>query len=119
MAIRLHRSGYEHAQTLIEDGKVVIDEPDQWSEHQPSAAKENDFIEEHGFREFGNWHLAVDDEHDEETKAHYKFPYGDLERVHRCAVIAAEIRAGQYDYTDVESAAAHLHGMLNAVGAPT
>jgi hypothetical protein len=32
--------------------------------------------------------------------------------VHRCAVLAAESRAGQYHYHDIESVAAHLHGML-------
>jgi hypothetical protein len=32
--------------------------------------------------------------------------------VHRCAVIAAESRAAQNKYADVESAAAHLHGMI-------
>lgn len=30
-----------------------------------------------------NWHLGVDDEASEHTKARYKFPYGDFARVHR------------------------------------
>jgi hypothetical protein len=30
-------------------------------------------------------------------------------------VLAAESRAGQRKYTDIENAAAHLHGMLEAV----
>jgi hypothetical protein len=47
-----------------------------------------------------------------EAKSRYKFPYGDFVNVHRCAVLAAESRAGQRKYTDVELAAAHLHGML-------
>jgi hypothetical protein len=29
----------------------VRDERDDWSEHQPSAAQQNAFIEEHGFGE--------------------------------------------------------------------
>jgi hypothetical protein len=29
-------------------------------------------------------------------------------------VLAAESRAGQYKYADIENAAAHLHGMLDA-----
>jgi hypothetical protein len=37
--------------------------------------------------------------------------------VHRCAVLSAESRAGQYKYFDIESAAAHLHGMLEAAHA--
>jgi hypothetical protein len=45
----------------------------------------------------------------------YKFPYGDFERVHRCGVLSAESRAGQYDHEGVQQAAAHLHGMLDAL----
>jgi hypothetical protein len=117
MAVKLHQSGYEHARRLIEDGKAVIDERDDWSEHQPTAEQENSFIEEHGIREFGKWHLGVDDEHSEDTKGRYKFPYGDFVNVHRCALLAAESRAGQYDHADIQKAAAHLHGMLEAIAA--
>jgi hypothetical protein len=58
------------------------------------------------------WHLGRDDAAAESTKRHYKFAIGDFKRVHRCAVLAAESRAGQYKYLDIELAAAHLHGML-------
>jgi hypothetical protein len=115
MAVRLHRPGYDHAQQLVGDNKVVLDERDDWSEHQPSAAEENAFIEEHGYEEYGRWHLAIDDEANPETKGRYKFPYGDFEAVHRCAVLSAESRAGQRKYTDVEIATAHLHGMLEVL----
>jgi hypothetical protein len=115
MAVKLHRAGYDHAKQLVGDGHVVLDDRDAWSEHQPSAREENAFIEEHGYTEFGRWHLGIDDEQRAETKAHYKFPYGDFHDVHRCAVLAAESRAGQRKYDDIESAAAHLHGMLEAL----
>ena|SRR5258705_13679972 len=114
-AVRLNQTGFDHARDLIKTGHVVIDERDDWSEHQPSAAQENSFIEEHGWREYAKWHLGVDDSEDEETKARYKFPYGDLEDVHRCAVLAAESRAGQYKHFDIELATAHLHGMMEMV----
>jgi hypothetical protein len=48
-------------------------------------------------------------------QSRYKFPYGDFVVVHRCGVLTAESRAGQYKYFDVERAAAHLHGMIEAV----
>jgi hypothetical protein len=35
--------------------------------------------------------------------------------VHRCGVLAAKSRAGQRKYFDIESAAAHLHCMLEAL----
>jgi hypothetical protein len=115
MTVKLNRTAYEHAQQLIGQGLAVLDERDAWSEHQPSAQQENDYLQEHGFREYAKWFLGEDDEHDEETKGRYKFPYGDFERVHRCAVLSAESRAGQYKHTDIENAAAHLHGMLEAL----
>ena len=115
MAVKLNRSGFEHAEGLIKRGNVVIDERDDWSEHQPTADDENRFIEKRGWSDYGKWHLGVDDEAKPETKAHYKFPYGDFEKVHRCAILAAESRAGQYKYDDIEKAVAHLHGMLEAV----
>ena len=43
-----------------------------------------------------------------------EFPYGDFVDVHRCAVLSAESRAGQYKHYDIENAAAHLHGMIDA-----
>jgi len=114
MAVKLNRRAFEHAKKLIEEGHYVLDERDMWSEHQPSAQKENKFIAEHGFGEYGKWYLGIDDEEDEDNKGRYKFPYGDFEKVHRCGVLSAEVRAGQYKYDDIESAAAHLHGMLDA-----
>jgi hypothetical protein len=115
MAVRLHNPGYAHAKRLIADGKVALDERDDWSEHQPSAAEENAFIEVHGYAAYGRWHLGVDDGRPADTKGRYKFPYGDFAAVHRCAVLAAESRAGQRKYADIETAAAHLHGALDAL----
>lgn len=115
MAVKLNRRAYEHAQRLIEEGRVVLDDRDAWSEHQPSAQQENKFIEEHGLDEYQKWYLGIDDEEDEDNKGRYKFPYGDFEKLHRCGVLSAESRAGQYKYDDVETALAHLHGMLVAL----
>ena len=109
------KTAFDHAKRLVGEGKAVLDERDDWSEHQPSAADENRVIDERGWDEFGRWHLGRDDGHRPETKAHYKYPYGDFEDVHRCAVLSAEVRAAQYDHDDIERAAAHLHGMLDAV----
>ncbi len=112
MATKLNRRGYEHAQELVQDGNVVADERDDWSEHAPSTDEENEFIEKHGYGEFGKWFLGIDDEASEDTKGRYKFPYGDFKKIHRCGILAAESRAGQYDHDDIQDAAAHLHGMI-------
>jgi hypothetical protein len=115
MAVKLNNRAYQHARSLIEDRQVVLDDRDGWSEHRPPAKEENRFIEEHGLGEYGRWYLGVDDEHGEDTKSHYKFPYGDFAKVHRCGVLSAESRAGQQKYLDIEKATAHLHGMLDAL----
>jgi hypothetical protein len=113
MALKLNQRGYDHARSLVEDGKAALDDRDAWSEHRPSTAQENEFIKAKGWGEYARWHLGIDDEHNERTKARYKFPHGDFEQVHRCAVLSAEVRAAQRDYTEIQLAAAHLHGMLD------
>jgi hypothetical protein len=121
MAVKLNRSAFEHAQILIKNLECVLDERAHWHLHRPSAEIENKFIEKFGMAEYAKWHLGEDDEENKDTKARYKFPYGDFKKVHRCAVLSAESRAGQYKYDDIELAVAHLHGMLETLmrkGAP-
>jgi hypothetical protein len=115
MSVRLHQSAYEFAQKLIRNRQCVLDQRGDWTDHRPTRSAENRFIAEHGRAAFGKWHLGEDDEEAEDSKRRYKFPYGDFQNVHRCAVLSAESRAGQYKYTDIELAAAHLHGMLDAL----
>ena len=114
MTVKLNNRAYDYAKGLIQEGKFVFDERDAWSEHQPSAQKENEVLQEHGFAEYGKWYLGINDERRENTKGHYEFPYGDFKNVHRCGVLTAESRAGQYKHYDIENAAAHLHGMIDA-----
>ena len=111
--VKLNRSGFDQAKRLVDQGKVVRDDRDLWSEHQPSTQDENRFIEEHGFTEYGKWHLGIDTEKNADTKGHYKFPYGDFKKVHRCGVLSAEVRAGQRKYADIEAAAVQLRDMID------
>jgi hypothetical protein len=113
MAIKLNKIGFDHAKKLVQEGHFTWDERDAWSEHQPSTEKENEFIREHGFSAFAKWHPGINSEKGENTKGRYEFPYGDFRNVHRCAVISAESRAGQYKHFDIERAAAHLHEMID------
>lgn len=113
MPVQLNERAFDHAKKLVREGHFVADERDAWSEHQPSAQQENAFIAQRGVAEYAKWHLGVDSEEDEDRKGRYKFPYGDFKDVHRCGVLAAESRAGQYKYFDIERAAAHLHGMID------
>jgi hypothetical protein len=115
MAVKLSNRAYDYARRLIDERRVALDDRDAWSEHQPSTREENEFIAEHGWDEYGRWHLGVDDERPRDTKGHYKFPYGDFQDVHRCAILSAESRAAQRKYEDIKSAVAHLHGTLEAL----
>lgn len=102
MAVKLNKRGYDHAKRLIQEGHFVWDERDARSEDQPSTEKENEFIRQHGFDEYAKWHLGTNNEKAEGTKGRYEFPYGDFHNVHRCAVLSAESRAGQYRHLDIE-----------------
>jgi hypothetical protein len=113
MAVILNRRAFDHAKALISEGQFVFDERDAWSEDRPSTEEENEFLRRHGFAEYGKWYLGINDERPEDTKGHYEFPYGDFTKVHRCGVLTAESRAGQYKHLDIENAAAHLHGMID------
>jgi hypothetical protein len=56
--------------------------------------------------------LGVNDEYGEDSRRHYEFPVGDFENVHRCGILAAQNRAGQDKYLDVENAAADLLAVI-------
>jgi hypothetical protein len=106
MAIHLNQEALEHAQNLIK-GRQYERQSD-WSEAQPSARQENNFIDENGWEAFAKWHLAYDTEASEETKSRYKFSFGDFRKLHRSALVAAKQRAGSEDYNDVQSGADRL-----------
>ena len=110
--VNLNVAALEYAKKLISEGQVVVDGRGAWSQDQPSAQEENEFIRWHGFGEYAKWHLAVDERHPENSKARFKFPYGDFQNVHRCALLAVKNRAAQYKYYDIENAAAQLVEMI-------
>lgn len=114
MTVQLNHEALSHAQALLRTGKVVHDDRDDWSEHAPSTDDENAFIDKHGMDEFAKWHLGEDTEKTEGTKGRYLFPYGDFAKLHRCAVISGESRAGQYDHDTIEKAYQDLLADIDA-----
>ncbi len=113
MTIQLNEKALTHARGLLRRGELVADERDDWSEHAPSADEENAFIEKHGIAEYAQWHLGEDPSKNEGTKGRYSFPYGDFKKLHRCAVISGESRAGQYDHASIEKALKELLGGID------
>jgi hypothetical protein len=112
--IKVNMLALEHAKQLIETGHAVMDSHGDWAQHQPSVEDKNEFIRRHGFGEYRQWHLGIDERRAENTKARYKFPYGDFENVHRSALLAVKSRAHQYGYADIESAAVQLLEMIHS-----
>lgn len=106
--IRLNLAAFEHARQLILAGHAVNDTKGRWRVDRASTAKENEFIREKGFADYAMWHLGVDDRHPENTKARYKFPFGDFVNVHRCGLIAVKMRAREYGYSEIAAAADKL-----------
>ncbi|WP_067202704.1 hypothetical protein [Microbacterium sp. XT11] len=116
MTVRLNKKAAEQARWLVRDGDVVRDERDDWSEHAPSTEDENAFIDDEGMAAYASWHLGEDTDAGEDTKGRWKFPYGDFRRVHRCAVISGESRAGQYDHDDIEQALKDILRLIDDEG---
>ena len=109
---RVNRAAVDKARGLIDDG--TVDDSTPWSEAAPSTEQENSEIERSGYDGYGSWHLAVDPDASAETKRRYAFPYGDLERVNRAALIHAEQRAAQNDHAEIAAVAKQLLERLDA-----
>ena len=104
--LKVNEKALKKAHSLNKSHHYVLDS--DWSEAQPSESDENAYREAHGWEAYGEWFLAVDPDASAETKQHYKFPYGDFQRLHRSGVIAAKQRAAQNDYLAIEEAADEL-----------
>jgi hypothetical protein len=110
--VSLNQRALDYARKLIAENHVVNDKRGEWARHQVSAAIETEFMQQHGSEEFARWHLGIDESHRADSKARYKFPFGDFRNVHRCALIAAQNRARQYGYADIEHAAKQLLDLI-------
>jgi hypothetical protein len=111
--VKLNENAFAFAKELITQGRAVVDKKNSWKDHRPMAEEENEFIRLHGFAEYRKWHLGIDETHAEDTKARYKFPFGDFKNIHRCALLAVRSRAHQYGYLDIENAAIQLLEMID------
>src|SRR6202022_4140116 len=69
MATKLNKRAFEYAQERISEGRVVLDDRDGWSEHQPTTQQENEFIRSNGIDAYARWHLGIDPHASAQTKA--------------------------------------------------
>ena len=112
--VKLNENAFAFAKELITQGRAVVDKRNSWRDHHPMAEAENEFIRVHGFAEYRKWYLGIDETHAEDTKARYKFPFGDLRNIHRCGLLAVKSRAHQFGYSDIENAAMRLIEIVNS-----
>ena len=112
--IKLNTAAFDYAEQLIDSGYWVNDGKGSWTRHQPSIAQKNEFIRENGFAKYAKWHLGIDERHALDSKARYKFPFGDFEQLHRSALLAIKGRAREYGYSEIEQAAAQLIERINS-----
>lgn len=105
-------SAVEHAQRLIERGRYVPDS--DWGEVQPNADAQNEYLENHSWKQYADWHLGLTEGANDETKARYAFVCGDFQRVHRSGLIACVYRASEWRHKDVELVAHELLQLLDA-----
>lgn len=102
----LNEHAVAQARRLIDSHQYVIEST--WGDVQPSADDENAFLDSHSWEEYAEWHLALTDGANDETKARYAFVYGDFRRVHRMGLIACQYRAAEWSHKEIELAAHDL-----------
>ena len=100
------------ARRLIDSRQYVL--RSDWGDAQPSAEDENKFLASHSWDEYAEWHLALTDGANDETKARYGFVYGNLRRLHRSGLIACVYRASEWRHKEIELAAHDLLQYLDA-----
>lgn len=103
--------GVAKAKALIDARQYVL--RSTWGEVQPTTEDENAFLESHSWDEYGDWHLAVSDGANEETKARYAFAFGDFRRLHRMGLIACQYRAAEWHHKEIELVAHELLQQLD------
>lgn len=113
--MKANAAAKDKAEALIKAGQYVNDS--DWSEAQPSPDDENAYLDKHDWAAYGEWHLGIHDDENEETKGRFGFPYGDFRRVHHAGLVAAKQRAAQQGYDEVEAMADGLLELLeNTMG---
>jgi hypothetical protein len=109
---KVNQAAVDKIRSMIDANQYVLDSA--WGRAQPSTQRENDYLEKHGWDEFGQWHLGIDTTASDQTKDRYGFICGDFQRVHRSGLIAAKQRAAQNDHSSIANMADELLRRLDS-----
>lgn len=107
----LNKAGYNQANSLISDGKVIM--RSSWK--PPSTEEENAYIKKNGIEKYSKWFLGEDNSTIATTKGNWSYIYtSDFENVDRSGLIAIRQRAGQQNQQDIFAAAGRLLEKIDA-----
>lgn len=99
----VNEAAVEKAHELIDSRQYVL--RSDWSDVQPKASDQDEFLSSHDWDEYAEWHLGLTDGATPETKGRYAFVYGDFRRLHRMGIVSCVYRAAEWDHKEVELAA--------------
>lgn len=102
----VNEEGFKKAKALI-DSKQYRGRS-RWTDVQPRAAQQNEFLRHHDWNEYGQWHLGLTVDAPDDTKRRYAFVFGDFRRLHRMGLIACHYRAAEWEHKEIELAAHEL-----------
>lgn len=108
MSIKLHKAGYEQAETMIRKGLEVDTISNNWEEVKPTVDDELGYLEGHSLDEYGLWFLGIDTEKPADNRAKFVYPFGDFYVVQESALIVAEEQAKKMHHDEIVQAAHNL-----------
>ena len=109
----VNRKAVAHARRLIDAHRYVV--RSDWGDVQPHADDQNAYLDAHDWDEYGAWHLGLNDNARDETKARHAFVFGDFRRLHRSALVACLYRAAEWEHMEIEQAAHNLLHYMDEV----
>ena len=105
---KFNEAAYNNASKLIKAGD--INEGD-WDF---TAQDGNELLGDDNWSEYRKWFLAIDTDKNEESKAHYGYPFGKNGKVYRKALIAIRQYSGRFNLDSIFDAAGRLIDMIDA-----
>lgn len=115
MPVTLNQQALENARCLLDQGQYMINTV--WTTSAPSPEEEAHYAEACGWGAYAAWYLGIDTEEPADSKARYKFPYGNFKKLHRSGVIAAKQRAARDQLDDIVQGADEILDLLDRMNA--
>lgn len=112
MAIILNKAGYDRAVAILKKGLEIEHDMRNWHEVKPTPDEIARFLDTHTLDEYGSWFLGINTDADQKDKSKFDYPFGDLQVLHKSALIAAEKIATIKHHEDIKKAVHDLLEML-------